>query len=132
MKNRGLLISISVALVILVGVITLLNRGGESSLDSEEIIAVQDKHADETTGLDEESIEYGTTKGFLWEVKEGDSIVYLFGSLDISNSSLGPFELIVEKAFKNSDFLVVEYDSTNPDFHNVNFDEFLYLSLIHI
>jgi len=46
--------------------------------------------------------------GFLWQVHGGESTVYLFGSIHLSDGSLYPFSPAVEEAFAASENLVLE------------------------
>jgi uncharacterized protein len=48
-----------------------------------------------------------------WEIKQGKSIVYLFGSMHFGHANFYPLPDAVEKAFETSDRLVVEVDILN-------------------
>lgn len=79
------------------------NNNVNDSLNSENIVSV----------TPEESIEYGDFKGYLWEIKNEDATVYLFGSIHIAKEEMYPFAEVVEVAFESSDVLAVEADVTD-------------------
>ncbi|MFD1884575.1 TraB/GumN family protein [Paenibacillus wenxiniae] len=49
-------------------------------------------------------------RGFLWEVKHGDNVVDLVGSMHIADDSFYPLRKEYEQAFKEADYLGVEVD----------------------
>jgi len=51
---------------------------------------------------------------FMWRVKSTNSTVYLLGSIHVAKPSMYPLDARIEKAFSNSDVLVVEADAS-PD-----------------
>jgi uncharacterized protein len=53
---------------------------------------------------------------FLWEVREGQSIVYILGSIHIFKNELYPLDPRIEEAFNNSETLVVEADINQASF----------------
>lgn len=53
-------------------------------------------------------VEYGEFKGYLWEIKNEDATVYLFGSIHLSDDRIYPFSKEVMDAYESSDYLVVE------------------------
>lgn len=73
-----------------------------------------------------EEKKYGDVKGFLWEVKKGNSTVYMYGSIHIGNKDLYPLEKTVEDAFDSADVVVGEIDITNMDIDQGIVADFLY------
>lgn len=55
------------------------------------------------------------SKGAFWRVNDGDSIVYLLGSIHLADSSLYPLSKDILEAYEQSDALVVEADITNME-----------------
>jgi hypothetical protein len=51
----------------------------------------------------------------LWQVKSNTATVYLFGSIHVADKSIYPLDSKIERAFKQSDVLVVEVDETQAD-----------------
>jgi uncharacterized protein len=51
---------------------------------------------------------------FMWRVKSTNSTVYLLGSIHVAKPKMYPLDARIEKAFSNSDVLVVEADAS-PD-----------------
>ncbi len=51
---------------------------------------------------------YSSSNNFLWEVRSSTSTVYLLGSIHFFKKELYPLNKRIEKAFDDSDFLVVE------------------------
>jgi uncharacterized protein YbaP (TraB family) len=49
----------------------------------------------------------------LWEVRDGDATVYLFGTIHVGAADFYPLPEFVEAAFRNSDTLAVEADPNN-------------------
>ena len=49
-------------------------------------------------------------KNILWEVKSNTNLVYLFGSFHVASEKMYPLNQRIEKAFEESDCLVVEAD----------------------
>jgi len=60
-----------------------------------------------------------TEKNFLWEVKKGNTKVYLFGSVHLMKPEVYPLNPVIEEAFEDSDILVVEVDATKLDMESV-------------
>lgn len=52
-------------------------------------------------------------KGVFYEVKNGDSNVYLLGSVHVGNSDMYPLHGTIKEAYSNSDYLAVEVDINN-------------------
>jgi len=50
------------------------------------------------------------SKGFLWKTQAGENTVYLLGSIHIANSAMYPLRGEIQKAYAQSDYLVVEAD----------------------
>jgi uncharacterized protein YbaP (TraB family) len=53
------------------------------------------------------------TKGLLFEIKSGKQTAYLFGSIHIAKADFSPMSPKVEAAYKQSDVLAVEIDTSN-------------------
>ncbi len=53
---------------------------------------------------------------FLWEVRQGQSVVYILGSIHIFKNELYPLDSRIEEAFNNSATLVVEADINQASF----------------
>lgn len=47
---------------------------------------------------------------FLWEVKSETGTVYLLGSIHMAKEELYPLDIVIERRFRDSDYLVVEAD----------------------
>ncbi len=115
MKKRILIISM--ILIILSSVIGCSNDVNQNtnevvqneSINNEQAVN-EESTVDEATEIIEETVVYGDNKGFLWEVKNEEATVYLFGSIHMADESLYPFHETVEKAFEVSDVLGVEAD----------------------
>lgn len=56
---------------------------------------------------------------FLWKVTQGASDAYLLGSIHIVPDDIYPLSPVIEDAFTNSDYLVVEADMKNLDQNKV-------------
>lgn len=54
------------------------------------------------------------SKGFLWEIKNGENTAYLLGSVHFANYDIYPFSNKILTAFAESDALCVEVDILNP------------------
>lgn len=54
-------------------------------------------------------------KHFMWEVKSGESTVYLLGSIHVAKRDIYPLDSIIETAFQNSQYLAVEFDLKTVD-----------------
>lgn len=54
-------------------------------------------------------------KGLLWEVKSGEKIVYLFGSIHLAKPDFYPLSPAVEAAYQGAAVLAVEVDATDAD-----------------
>ncbi len=54
-------------------------------------------------------------KHFFWELKSGESTVYLLGSIHVAKKDIYPLDSIIETAFLNSDFVAVEFDLKTVD-----------------
>jgi uncharacterized protein len=54
-------------------------------------------------------------KGFLWEVSDSNSSIYLLGSVHLANTDYYPMSNAINAAFEASDTLAVEVDITNLD-----------------
>ena len=54
-------------------------------------------------------------KGFLWQVSDNNSSVYLLGSVHFANADYYPMSRATNKAFAAADTLAVEVDITNLD-----------------
>ncbi|MBI9014496.1 MAG: TraB/GumN family protein [Clostridiales bacterium] len=115
MKKRILIISmILIVLMSVIGCSNDVNQNANEAVLNEnsknEQAVNEENTSGETTEVVEEAIVYGDNKGFLWEVKNEDATVYLFGSIHMADESLYPFHETVEKAFEASDILGVEAD----------------------
>lgn len=97
------------------------NTSGNTEALENQTEATNEVEAEETDSTDEQTeteatedqtaeAEYGDFGGYLWEVKNGDATVYLFGSVHLANDSLYPFNQTVEEAFASADVLGVEAD----------------------
>jgi uncharacterized protein YbaP (TraB family) len=87
------------------------NSEAVTSETAENVVnATESAEVEETTEVAEEVVAYGDYKGFMWEVKNEDATVYLFGSIHMADESLYPMHETVEKAFEASDILGVEAD----------------------
>ena len=53
-------------------------------------------------------------KSFMWEVRQGDRVIYLLGSLHVGNADFYPLSPAVEGAFAKSEVLAVEADVSDP------------------
>ncbi len=56
---------------------------------------------------------YGDVKGFLWQIKKGNSVVYMYGSIHVGDKDIYPLCKNVEEAFDSSNVLVGEIDITD-------------------
>lgn len=56
---------------------------------------------------------YGDVKGFLWQVKKGNTTVYMYGSIHVGDKNLYPLHKVVEDAFESSEVVIGEIDMTN-------------------
>lgn len=54
-------------------------------------------------------------KHFFWEIKSGESTVYLLGSIHVAKKDIYPLDSIIETAFQNSNYLAVEFDLKTVD-----------------
>ncbi len=54
-------------------------------------------------------------KCLLWKVESGSATVYLLGSVHVANASMYPLDATIERAFANSDKLVVEINILKVD-----------------
>ncbi len=56
------------------------------------------------------------SKSFIWEVSDGDSKIYLLGSVHIASEEMYPLASAIEDSYKKSDALVLEVviDKINP------------------
>jgi len=57
--------------------------------------------------------EYGDFGGYFWQVTNGEATVYLFGSIQMADEAMYPFNEAVENAFDSADILGVEADITD-------------------
>lgn len=55
------------------------------------------------------------SKGFLWEVKSGQTTVYLLGSIHMATYDIYPFSEKMLEAFQSSDALAVELNMLDPN-----------------
>jgi len=115
MKKRILIISmILIVLMSVIGCSNDVNQNTNEVVLNEQTANEQAINEENTTAetaeVVEEAVVYGDNKGFLWEVKNEDATVYLFGSIHMADESLYPFHETVEKAFESSDILGVEAD----------------------
>ncbi|WP_181438551.1 TraB/GumN family protein [Paenibacillus sambharensis] len=55
------------------------------------------------------------SKGYLWKLEKGKNTVYLLGSIHVATEEMYPLSSTIEKAFAESDKLVVEADIANVD-----------------
>lgn len=63
-----------------------------------------------------EEVEAGEgSKGFLWQVEDANSTVYLLGSIHVADESMYPLRSEIEEAFAASDYLGVELDIAMED-----------------
>lgn len=56
---------------------------------------------------------YGDVKGFLWEVKKGNAVVYMYGSIHVGDKKIYPLCKTVEEAFDSANVMVGEIDITD-------------------
>jgi uncharacterized protein len=54
-------------------------------------------------------------KNFMWKVEEGNTKVYLLGSVHLMKPEIYPLSPVIDKAFEESDVLVVEVDASKMD-----------------
>ena len=54
-------------------------------------------------------------KNFMWKVEEGNTKVYLLGSVHLMKPEVYPLNPAINEAFEESDILVVEVDATKMD-----------------
>ena len=66
-----------------------------------------------TVGYAYEKLEQGG-KGVFWKVENGDTTVYLLGSIHVGSSDQYPLNTEVKSAFEAADALMVEADLLNP------------------
>jgi len=59
------------------------------------------------------------SKGFLWKTQAGENTVYLLGSIHIASSAMYPLRGEIQKAYGQSDYLVVEADISKADTEEV-------------
>jgi len=59
----------------------------------------------------------GNSEGhsFMWEVSSDISTIYILGSIHVADSDIYPLDSTIENAFQQSDYLVVEVDTTKID-----------------
>lgn len=112
MKKRILIISmILIILSSVIGCSNEVNQNTNEVVLNESIDNDQAVNGESTVvEVIEEAVVYGDNKGFLWEVKNEEATIYLFGSIHMADDSLYPFHETVEKAFEASDVLGVEAD----------------------
>jgi len=55
------------------------------------------------------------SKGFMWKTQAGENTVYMLGSIHIANTTMYPLRGEIQKAFGQSDYLVVEADISKAD-----------------
>jgi len=68
-------------------------------------------------------------RGFMWEVKNNGTTVYLVGSIHITNDNFYPLDPKYEKAFTEADYLAVEVDLTkapNEEKQKIDIDMQMY------
>ncbi|WP_020619529.1 TraB/GumN family protein [Paenibacillus daejeonensis] len=63
----------------------------------------------------EEVVEGEGSKGFLWQVEDANSTVYLLGSIHVADESMYPLRTEIEEAYAASDYLAVELDIAMED-----------------
>lgn len=56
-----------------------------------------------------------SSKGFLWEAKQGDNTVYMLGSIHMASNDIYPFSNKMLDAFAKSDALAVELNILDPN-----------------
>ncbi len=56
---------------------------------------------------------YSQTKGLIWEISDANSKVYLLGSIHVGKEDLYPLPDIIENAFKQSECIYVEINTTD-------------------
>jgi len=120
MKKRLLIVTLILMLCLsVIGCSTNDEANGNVTNQDKENVVVEETNetdnnsevAEETEVAEEEEIvEYGDYKGFMWEVKNENATVYLFGSIHMAEKALYPLHETVEKAFESSDILAVEAD----------------------
>ncbi|MBD3263752.1 MAG: hypothetical protein GF375_01455 [Candidatus Omnitrophica bacterium] len=54
-----------------------------------------------------------SSKNFLWKIESLNNTVYLFGSLHLAKADFYPLDSAIEEAFKSSEVLVVEVDTSD-------------------
>jgi uncharacterized protein YbaP (TraB family) len=54
------------------------------------------------------------TRGLLYEIKSGDKVAYLFGSIHIAKADFYPMSPKVEAAYQQADTVAVEADTSDP------------------
>lgn len=55
------------------------------------------------------------SKGFLWEVKDKQNTLFIFGSIHAAKASFYPLQEAVEEAYRRADLLAVEVDVTDKE-----------------
>ncbi|MDP4091610.1 MAG: TraB/GumN family protein [Bacillota bacterium] len=66
-----------------------------------------------TQEADAQQKKYGDVKGFLWEARKGNAVVYMYGSIHVGDEDTYPLAKEVEDAFDSSKVVVGEIDITN-------------------
>lgn len=104
---------ILIVLMVCVLMFTMIACQDNNNVEVNNNKEVDNTENDEVVENEPEAKEYGDFKGYLWEVKNGDSTVYLFGSIHISDENTYPFQQVVEDAYESADILGVEADVTD-------------------
>lgn len=92
----------------------IVNGTGSSlKLDSECTLEQAVIFGINTVGYAYEKLEQGG-KGVFWKVENGDTTVYLLGSIHVGSSDQYPLNTEVKSAFDAADALMVEADLLNP------------------
>lgn len=111
---KKIILSIMLVILIMITTSCMSNNSNDNALE-ENVVTVTDNVTNNATNegsvdVTEKIEEYGEFTGYLWEVSDGKSKIYLYGSIHIADKSLYPLSKVVEDAFSDSDFLSVEAD----------------------
>lgn len=77
-----------------------------ANVQAENVVRKVDMQATASTKSD--------TRGLLYEIKSGDNVAYLFGSIHIAKADFYPMSPKVEEAYLQADTVAVEADTSDP------------------
>ncbi|WP_077622646.1 TraB/GumN family protein [Sediminibacillus massiliensis] len=70
----------------------------------------QEKNVKDQKEADHKKASENAEAPFFWRVNDGDTTVYLLGSIHVGNKEMYPMDQVVEDAYESSDSVVVEAD----------------------